>query len=81
MSNLPSGVQPGFPHSVWTVNELVDLIQSVLSGSSSNSFAGSVAASTLSASGVVKLTGLPISDPHVVGEVWANSHVLTVSAG
>ena len=27
------------------------------------------------------LAGLPTSDPHVVGALWLNSHVLTVSAG
>lgn len=27
------------------------------------------------------VTGVPTADPHVVGQVWANSHVLTVSAG
>jgi hypothetical protein len=25
--------------------------------------------------------GIPTADPHVVGQIWANSHVLTVSAG
>jgi hypothetical protein len=32
-------------------------------------------------SGVVMMPGLPTSDPHVVGQVWNNSGVLTVSAG
>lgn len=27
------------------------------------------------------VTGVPTSDPHVVGQVWKNSGVLTVSAG
>jgi hypothetical protein len=27
------------------------------------------------------VTGLPTADPHVVGALWANSAVLTVSAG
>jgi hypothetical protein len=36
----------------------------------------------LTASGtVIKLTGVPTADPHVVGQLWANSGVLTVSAG
>lgn len=35
----------------------------------------------LTASGVVKFTGLPTADPHVVGELWSNAGVLTVSAG
>lgn len=28
-----------------------------------------------------KPVGIPTADPHVVGQIWANSHVLTVSAG
>lgn len=35
----------------------------------------------LNASGVVKFTGLPTSDPSVAGQLWSNSGVLTVSAG
>jgi hypothetical protein len=31
--------------------------------------------------GVVTFPSLPTADPHVVGQVWANSGVLTVSAG
>lgn len=27
------------------------------------------------------MSGLPTSDPHVVGKLWKNSNVLTVSAG
>jgi len=42
---------------------------------------GPVAATTLSASGAVILSGLPTADPHVVGELWNNAGVLTVSAG
>ncbi len=29
----------------------------------------------------VMVSGLPTSDPHVVGQLWTNSNVLTVSAG
>jgi hypothetical protein len=47
MSNLPTGVQPGYPHSTWTVNELCDLIQEVLTSSANNVFAGAVGATTL----------------------------------
>jgi hypothetical protein len=42
---------------------------------------GSVTATTLSASGVVILSGLPTSDPAVAGQLWNDSGVLTVSAG
>lgn len=42
---------------------------------------GAVAATTLSASGVVTLTGLPTSDPAVAGQLWNNLGVVTVSAG
>ncbi len=31
--------------------------------------------------GSLSLPALPTSDPHVAGQVWSNSHVLTVSAG
>lgn len=30
---------------------------------------------------VISLTGLPTADPHVVGQLWSNAGVLTVSAG
>lgn len=42
---------------------------------------GAVAATTLSASGAVTLSGLPTSDPLVAGQLWNDSGVLTVSAG
>ena len=32
-------------------------------------------------SGTVKMTGLPTADPHIVGELWANAGIVTVSAG
>ncbi len=35
---------------------------------------------TCSSTGIV-FTGLPTSDPHVVGQLWANSKVVTVSTG
>ena len=49
---------------------------------------GAVAATTLSATGAVALaganiviTGLPTADPQVVGQLWNDGGVLTVSAG
>ncbi len=49
---------------------------------------GPVAATTLTASGVVSMTNasismtaLPTSDPLVAGRLWNNAGVLTVSAG
>lgn len=42
---------------------------------------GPVTATTLSASGVVTLSGLPTADPEVIGQLWSNEGVLTVSAG
>ena len=49
---------------------------------------GPVAATTLTASGVVSMTNasismtaLPTSDPLVAGRLWSNAGVLTVSAG
>lgn len=41
----------------------------------------SVTTTTLTTSGAVIMTGLPTSDPAVAGQLWANSGVLTVSAG
>jgi hypothetical protein len=35
----------------------------------------------LTASGVVIFSDLPVADPLVAGQLWANSGVLTVSAG
>ena len=29
----------------------------------------------------IVVTGMPTADPHVVGALWANSGVLTISAG
>ena len=47
-----------------------------------------VHATTLSATGAVSLTNasvsmtaIPTADPHVIGRVWANAGVLTISAG
>lgn len=40
-----------------------------------------VALGFLTIEGNVNFTGLPTSDPHVVGRLWRNSNVLTVSAG
>ena len=37
--------------------------------------------STLTTSGVVVMTGLPVADPLIVGALWNNAGVLTVSAG
>lgn len=50
--------------------------------------AGAVTATTLTTSGAVTIDGttvvitdLPVADPEVVGQLWNNSGVLTVSAG
>lgn len=42
---------------------------------------GGVAATDLSASGVVIFSDLPTADPEVAGQLWSNAGVLTVSAG
>lgn len=31
--------------------------------------------------GQILVTGIPVADPHVVGALWANSAIVTVSAG
>jgi hypothetical protein len=36
---------------------------------------------SLTVTGTVILSGLPVADPEVAGAIWANSGVLTVSAG
>ncbi|MDA9406513.1 MULTISPECIES: hypothetical protein [unclassified Bradyrhizobium] len=36
---------------------------------------------SVSAAGKLIVSALPTADPHVVGALWANSGVLTVSAG
>lgn len=38
-------------------------------------------AGNLSVAGTVTASALPTADPHVAGEIWSNSGVLTVSAG
>lgn len=52
-----------------------------VAGNVTGDVAGAVDATTLSASGVVTLSGLPTSDPTVAGQLWNNAGVLTVSAG
>jgi hypothetical protein len=42
--------------------------------------AGAFSLSVDSTNGLI-VVGLPTSDPHVVGALWLNSHVLTASAG
>ena len=44
-------------------------------------FGAATSITDLTASGTVILSGLPTADPHVVGQLWSNSGVLTVSAG
>lgn len=39
------------------------------------------AAVTIDANGRAIVTGLPAADPNVVGALWSNAGVLTVSAG
>lgn len=53
--------------SVWHVNGTLELGDTVV-------VSGATA-------GQVVVTGLPTADPHVVGALWANAAVLTVSAG
>jgi len=36
---------------------------------------------SVNTSGKLLVTRLPTADPHVAGQVWANSGVLTLSAG
>lgn len=46
-----------------------------------NMLAGASVTGALTVTGAVSMAGLPTSDPHVVGELWRNSGVVTVSAG
>lgn len=43
--------------------------------------AGGTVTGATTFSGTLKATALPVADPHVVGELWANAGVVTVSAG
>ncbi len=43
--------------------------------------AGPVAATTLSTTGTVILADLPVADPLVIGQLWNDAGILTVSAG
>ena len=45
--------------------------------SQANTFSGALTMSNAA----VSMTALPTADPHVVGRLWANAGVLTVSAG
>lgn len=93
-TSIPTGYSKGFPTSVWNVGELVNLIGAVITGSSAPGSFSTVTATGLAslaavtATGAVtlsnasvKMTALPTADPHVVGALWKNSAVLTVSAG
>lgn len=42
---------------------------------------GAVTVDDLTATGTVIFSGLPTADPEVVGQLWSNNGVLTVSAG
>ena len=46
-----------------------------------STFGDATSITDLTASGTVIFSGLPTADPHVVGQLWSNSGVLTVSAG
>lgn len=55
---------------------------STLATGSNAAIAGNcVVSGFLTGSGNVNFTGLPTSDPHVVGRLWRNSSIVTVSAG
>ena len=55
-------------------------VMQIGSGATNNA-GGSLALSGLTASGIVKMTGLPTVNPNVAGQLWNNGGVLTVSAG
>jgi hypothetical protein len=48
---------------------------------SDNGFVGDVVAETLTTTSDVIMLDLPTSDPEVLGQLWNDSGVLTVSAG
>lgn len=52
-----------------------------VTGNLTGGVTGPVAATTLSASGVVVLSNLPVADPLVAGQLWSDAGVVTVSAG
>jgi hypothetical protein len=51
-----------------------------VTGSSSISTIGTISSTAVFSNTVVKMTGLPTSDPSVTGQLWNNSGVLTISA-
>ena len=42
---------------------------------------GSTFGTNMVVTGTVILSGLPVADPNVAGQVWSNAGVLTLSAG
>lgn len=86
-SSVIGGATPGAGHfSTLSASGAVALATTL--GVTGASTLHGVTATTLTATGAtvlsnasVSMTALPTADPHVVGVLWANSHVLTVSAG
>lgn len=89
MKNTPAGILPSHADAIKkAVKRLFYSASQVRNDSSVKGNSVKDALNTLSVlpdpsvfSGVVKMTGLPAADPHVVGELWNNAGVLTVSAG
>ena len=50
-------------------------------GNITGNITGNVSATNISASGTVIFSGLPTADPEVVGQLWDDGGILTVSAG
>lgn len=75
-SNYPAEVRDPSGKVIWGGNLLFTDSSNQPGNQASPTFTGTV---TLPAT--VLAGSLPASDPHVVGQLWANSHVVTVSAG
>ena len=45
------------------------------------SYGANASVANLTATGTVILSGLPVADPLVAGQLWNNAGILTVSAG
>lgn len=82
LSQYPNSYDPGSPAS--EIKKLEWAIEQLYAGAQSGNVAvpGNLdVKGTTTLEGTLTTSGLPTADPHVAGQVWKNSGVLTVSAG
>ena len=61
--------------------EVITINASTGTVTTTSTYGANASVTNLTASGTVILSGLPVADPNVAGQIWSNSGVLTVSAG